>query len=116
LSTSGNFKIPSDGTYEETLEFIRNMPDETAEVFGLHDNVTITKELQETKLIFDSILLTTDTSKAFKADAELAENVADILGKLPQDFDLQKANEKYPVQYESSMNTVLITEMERFNK
>ena len=51
LSPSGRFHIPEDGEYNDYLEFIKSMPEQNPEIFGMHDNVSITKELQETKQV-----------------------------------------------------------------
>jgi dynein heavy chain len=119
LCPSGLFHIPADGDYEHYLEFIRTIPDQVPEIFGMHENVNITKELQETKMVFDSILLTSGATAGGGggggSDEVLSDIVNDILGKLPADFDLDASMKRYPVVYNESMNTVLVQEMERFN-
>ncbi len=52
FSSSGNYYSPSKSDYETYVEFIRDLPMAQApEVFGMDDNVDISKELQETKLV-----------------------------------------------------------------
>lgn len=89
------------------------------EVFGMHENVDITRELQDSKLLLDSVLITLgqlSSSGGGSSETQLSDIANDILGKMPPSFDLEKAEKTYPVTYNESMNTVLVQEMERFNK
>uniref|UniRef100_A0A8C0K181 Dynein axonemal heavy chain 12 n=1 Tax=Canis lupus dingo TaxID=286419 RepID=A0A8C0K181_CANLU len=120
FSPSGHYFAPPKGTYDEYIEFIKNLPfTQHPEIFGLHENVDISKDLQQTKILFESLLLTQGGSKktgsSGSTDQILLEITKDILNKLPNDFDIEKALLKFPVRYEESMNTVLVQEMERFN-
>ncbi|KAF0717840.1 hypothetical protein AaE_010778 [Aphanomyces astaci] len=40
---------------------------------------------------------------------------ADILGRLPDNYDMELAAIRYPVKWNESMNTVLCQELVRFN-
>ncbi|XP_021265333.1 dynein heavy chain 12, axonemal [Numida meleagris] len=120
FSPSGNYYAPPKGTYEDYIEFIKNLPvSQHPEVFGLHENVDISKDLQQIKVLFESLLLTqggdVQGTSSGGGDSTLYEIADDILSKLPTDFDIESCLTKYPVKYEESMNTVLVQEMERFN-
>ncbi|CAI8001099.1 Dynein heavy chain 7, axonemal, partial [Geodia barretti] len=121
FSSSGVYYAPPKGEHEMYVEFIKELPmSQNPEVFGMDDNVDISKELQETKELFDSILVTQSQhsggSSGKTVDDTLNEISADILSKLPPVFDLEQAMKLYPVSYGESMNTVLVQEMERFNR
>lgn len=58
---------------------------QTPEIFGMHENVDITRELQETKLLFDSVLLTQGGGGGGgggKSDDSLYDIASDILAKV----------------------------------
>ncbi|XP_065190205.1 dynein axonemal heavy chain 12-like [Sycon ciliatum] len=122
FSPSGAYVVPPKGDYESYVEFIKALPMmQTPEVFGMHENVDISKELHETRELFDSVLKVQSNTGGGggggkKADEQLIEIASDILSKLPDNFDIEDAQQKYPVTYGESMNTVLVQEMERFNR
>ncbi|XP_055985527.1 dynein axonemal heavy chain 12 [Sorex fumeus] len=120
FSPSGNYFAPPQNTYDEYIEFIKKLPfTQEPEIFGLHENVDISKDLQQTKILFESLILTQGGSKqtgsSGSTDQILSEFSQNILVKLPNNFDIEQALVKYPVRYDESMNTVLVQEMERFN-
>ncbi|XP_039273758.2 dynein axonemal heavy chain 3-like isoform X3 [Styela clava] len=120
FSPSGKYKAPKDGPYQSYIDYIRELPlVPHPEVFGLHENADITKDNQETQQLFDGILMTLprQTGGKGKSPEEVIDDLAaDILSKLPPDFDMEMVMEKYPVVYDESMNTVLRQELIRFNR
>ena len=52
FSPSGQYYAPPKGSYEAYVDFIKELPAvQLPEVFGMDDNVDISKELQETKVV-----------------------------------------------------------------
>ncbi|XP_076022383.1 dynein axonemal heavy chain 12 [Genypterus blacodes] len=120
FSPSGEYCAPPKSAYEGYIEFIKELPlSQHPEVFGMHENVDISKDLQQTEMLFDSLLLTQGGGGkgggSSGGDSTLYDIANDILTKLPANFDTEAALLKFPVLYEESMNTVLVQEMERYN-
>lgn len=55
------------------------------------------------------------SAKGLSDDDYIINTVIDIQKSLPKDFDIEMVQKKYPIDYNESMNTVLVQEMERFN-
>ncbi|KXS11241.1 hypothetical protein M427DRAFT_505508 [Gonapodya prolifera JEL478] len=123
FSSSGTYFAPPRGSYESYLQFIKALPlAQNPEVFGLHENADIAKDLKESNEMVSSILLTQSRagggsgSGGKSQDQMLNDLSSDILSKLPLEFDVPAAQKKYPIKYEDSMNTVLVQELGRYNK
>ncbi|KAJ3192416.1 Dynein heavy chain 7, axonemal [Irineochytrium annulatum] len=126
FSPSGVYFAPPKGKYSEYLDYIKQLPlNQTPEIFGVHDNGDITKQLTDTKNLFACILKTQEQvvasggggGAAVKTSDEIVTEVAtDILSRIPSVFNIEAAVQRYPVNYNESMNTVLIQEMIRFNR
>lgn len=90
------------------------------EAFGLHENADISKDLAQTDAVTSALLLCGGGggggASGGAAEARVAAMVDDITSKLPAPFDIEKAQSKFPVSYEESMNNVLCQEMLRYNR
>jgi len=120
LSLSGDYRVPPSGPVAGYLEYIEGLPVQCSpEVFGMHDNADITKDMKETQDMLSAILLTEGSGGggASSGKDELLDTLCtDILTKLPPRFDIEMIQAKYPVSYNESMNTVLAQECIRYNK
>lgn len=122
ISASGQFVCPPDGSREQYMDFIDGLPlVASPEVFGLHDNATLTKDQNDTTTMLNSLLDTegggggaTGNSTPAK-DQTISIIALEISGKIPPNFDMEFAQLKFPVLWEESMNTVLCQELVRFN-
>ena len=120
LSASGDYTIPEYTSYEGYLDIIKSFPLlAKPEVFGLHDNADISKDLQESNLLLESLMLTqsSDSSGGGMSYEETVQSITEeILSKLSPEFDIEIAGQKFPQDYHNSMNTVLVQELGRFNR
>lgn len=88
------------------------------EVLGLHMNAGITRDLELANNFFQSMIMiqgTGATGDTSQQDELLLSMKRDMYNRLPELFDVEEAQKRYPVLYIQSMNTVLIQELERFN-
>lgn len=124
FANDDRYILPRKTEHREILRYLEeNMPSlAPPEVYGLHANSGITRDLQTSKTLLDSMILLLGSEAAGTAGAGVSpeqmvlETIKQIESKMPPDMDIEGAAEKYPVNYNESMNTVVVQEMERFLK
>ncbi|KAG2469298.1 DYH7 protein, partial [Polypterus senegalus] len=120
FSSSGVYRLPAKSGFSNYLEHIKSLPmSAEPEVFGLHENASITREYNETQELFNGILATLpkQVTGARKSSTEIVQELTtDILSKMPPDFIIEDVMKRFPITYAESMNTVLIQELLRFNQ
>lgn len=114
------YDLPKRYEYDHFIKHITSLPQvHSPEVFGLHKNSGITRALRNSdNLLYSALKVHGEGHTASSGEAEkvLVNICNDILQKLPDKFDLEAAKKKFPIVYAESMNTVLVQEMERFNR
>ena len=122
LDADGIYKCPPDTDLDGYRQYIDDLPLVTGPgVVGLHDNANITKNQFETDKVLTAVLITEAGSGGGgggggSSKEEMIESIsADILAKLPENFDMEAAMLKYPVSRTERMNTVLHQELYKFN-
>ncbi|XP_061720397.1 dynein axonemal heavy chain 12-like [Cydia pomonella] len=114
------YGLPRRCEYQDYLKHIESVPvNPPPEVYGLHMNAGITRDYSISMALTGALVLVEGTDSGGEGgntEAVLVHMAGEILSKLPPAFDVEIAQKKYPVDYNESMNTVLVQEMQRFNK
>lgn len=114
------YGLPRRCEYQDYLKHIESVPvNPPPEVYGLHMNAGITRDYSTSMALTAALVLVEGTGSGGEGgntETILVNMAAEILSKLPPKFDVEESQKKYPVDYNESMNTVLVQEMERFNK
>ena len=120
FSRSGIYKSIAAGSQADYLNYIETLPlNPSPEAFGLHDNAEITNAQNASIMLLDTVLNIQPRTGGGtgKSREDVIEDIATMIEmKIPIQFIDKDVRKKYPVKYEESMNTVLLQEMEKYNK
>jgi dynein heavy chain len=120
FSESGLYFSPAEGPVEGYLKYIKELPLlEGPEIFGMHNNASITSATQQTNYLFGTILSLLPAAASEEGmtwEDSLAALAQKTEERIPDLYDIEKVVIDYPISYNESMNTVLVQELERFNR
>lgn len=120
FSPSGDYLSIPTGNREHYLKQIKTMNHTPSpEVFGMHENASITSAQGDTIKLCDTLLLMmprdTGSGGGSREDV-ISETALQILEQIPEPWELDGVRKKYPTTYTESMNTVLVQEALRYNR
>lgn len=133
-----SYYAPPFGPQSSYVEYIQSLPlQQPPCIFGLHENANITKDERDARFLLDATLSTQPReapsaggegapTDAKKEESSLPNKLdpkttvrtlaAEVFARLPVLFDVEEIQKKFPIQYEQSMNTVLLQEAIRYNR
>lgn len=118
-SDSGLYKSIDGKTQEDYIEYISSLPlDPSPEAFGLHPNAEITTNQNNTRVILENVLALQPRASGGTGqtrEEKIAQISSEIEAKVPEPFDMNDLMERYPTDYNESMNTVMAQEVGRYN-
>jgi len=125
FSPSGLYRAPLTGALSTYIESIESLPvDADPEVFGMHENASLTFQRNASNAIVQSMLSIQPreivSASGVSSDTIVASMAADMEEKMPPMLERRKAGPDtfvvHPNGVMDSLGTVLLQEMERFNR
>jgi dynein heavy chain, axonemal len=125
FSPSGLYYSPPDGKIESFREYIDSFPlNADPEVFGMHGNANISYESQESNLIIETILSiqprVSGSAGGMTPDQIVLEKAKNFLEHLPEPLLQEDGQKELFIKNAEglipSLSTVLVQEMEKFNR
>merc|ERR1711871_923319 len=115
-----HFTLQDGASLEEYRNYIAALPGETEpDICGLHSNAEITCAQNEALGSFVVIQMqqpATASGGGKSRDEIIADACIDMQARVTKPLAVEPIQDKYPVLYEESMNTVLVQEVIRYNR
>jgi len=122
FSASGLYKsivADPDAPHASYIEYIDSLPlNAEPEIFGMHDNASITCAITEADSTFGIVLALQPRiagGGGISREDQIIEMAQAMARQLPKLFDIEIIAMNYPTDYLESMNTVLVQESQRYN-
>jgi len=119
VSSLPTYYIPKDGPLSSYKEYVSMLPQvDHPEAFGQHPNADIASQIQETRVLFDTLLSlqpqVAATSGGESREDKVLDLAANIFKQIPENIDYSGTAKILSVD-PSPLNVVLLQEIQRYN-